>query len=384
VKPFRYKNNILHFDSINLELVLNKHETPLFIALRPVAENVLDAAAAIAAVSGRVKLFVSVKTNDDATWLHECCRRGFGVEVVSRLELEYVISLGCCVASNIIYNGPAKSTEDIAYSCAHAVGIINIDSYSEALRIKKVCEDLNQKQVVGIRLCLNPDGRWSKFGVIPGSKEWNDILAVIKSCQLMELEGLHFHEPSTMSSRDSFHKAAHQILEWADLLTTMGINIQWIDFGGGKLPNDYNTDKLLDVREWINSAPSELTKFRVYLELGKALVNDVFVLVTKCIASKEREDKRLIILDAGVNVVGGRHANMEYSRYYPLHESSITNTHTMLCGPMCFPTDIMDDNVMLPGDFGDDDILVIPSCGAYTLTLRWKGTVKTPPVVWIS
>lgn len=383
MQPFSYKNAVLHFESINLETIIADHGTPVFIAFRTAAEKVLDAAEGItAANSGRTKIFISVKTNDDPAWLRECGQRGFGMEVVSALELDQVIHLGCIPAENILYNGPAKTIEDIAFAIAHQVAIINIDSYSEVLYVKKITENMNQRQAIGIRVCLDANSRWNKFGVIPGSNEWKAILSVIQRCPHIQLEGLHFHEPSTMGSPENFYQVAQTLVEWAEILSGMGFTIKWLDFGGGKLPNDYDTNRLLALREWINYAPSPLKKFHVFVELGKSLVNDVFILAAKCITVKDRGDKRLLILNAGVNVVGGRHANMQYSRYYPLQEKQNGNRASTLCGPMCFPTDIIDENAVLPEDFGEEDILVIPSCGAYTLSLRWKGILNPPSVVW--
>lgn len=387
-KAFEYLDSDLIFRGTKISDVTSIHPTPFFIALSDVAENKLSRIKKLVDKhKSMLDVYVSVKTNDNEKWLQRCVEYGLGLEVVSEDELLHVRGIKSDYTKTIV-NGPGWSKESISSLLDCNVDVINIDSLSQARYVAMAFEERDRHVEVGIRLCLNPAGHWNKFGIIPQSTEWYKVLTVIKESPYLHFRGLHFHEPQTMESFDSFNSCLQRISCLANDLTLEGFEIDWIDMGGGLEPSYFDHKNIDKLDGYLDYSKDILNGRRIIVELGKSLINDVFLCVTKCVSRKERNGIVYYFFDAGVNATGGGHANMTHDILLTMkeYESTAKDNDTVkaqLHGPMCFPSDMICSSTTMPKKFKEEDVLIIPYSGAYTLTLRWKGIIKNPPVIWV-
>ncbi len=150
-------------------------------------------------------------------------------EVVSDMELEVALRIGYS-HNMIIYNGPCKG----AMMEEHILqgGISNIDNKAEAERGVALAKRHPDKTIkIGIR--INTDigaGFVSRFGLEVGSKDMDDVVAMLKNQTNIRVVGLHMHV-SRARYIEAWQKRIDNILTAADKYID-GVP-EYIDLGSG-------------------------------------------------------------------------------------------------------------------------------------------------------
>ena len=105
-------------------------------------------------------------------------------------------------------------------------------------------------------------------------------------------------------------------------------------------------------------------------ESGRYLAGDCGTLVCTVVNVKESRGRRFVILDAGINTLGGMSGlgsllpvSVGLNGATPDGERSPAT----LVGPLCTPGDILARNVSLP-PLAPGDVVTIPNAGAYGMT----------------
>lgn len=120
----------------------------------------------------------------------------------------------------------------------------------------------------------------------------------------------------------------------------------------------------------------------IFLEAGRALVDDAGFLVTTVHATKRLPDgRRALVLDAGVNT-------LVTSAWYkhdvvPAQDFQGTPEPTVMVGPLCMNIDVLRDHLLFP-PVNVGDRLVFKSVGAYNVTQWMQFIVERPAVVLVS
>jgi diaminopimelate decarboxylase len=105
---------------------------------------------------------------------------------------------------------------------------------------------------------------------------------------------------------------------------------------------------------------------QVFTEPGRWLVNDsMHILLT--VVDKKAED--LVIVDGGTNIVGWERFETDYFPVINLSNPSLVERNCFVFGSLCTPHDVWGYNYFGNG-IKPGDILMIPSQGAYTYSLR--------------
>jgi diaminopimelate decarboxylase len=116
--------------------------------------------------------------------------------------------------------------------------------------------------------------------------------------------------------------------------------------------------------------------YRICLEPGRWICNDAVHLLISVIDKKAPD---LVITDAGTNTVGWERFETDYFPILNLTRPSLDEKPCHILGSLCTPHDVW--GYMY---FGDDiqpgDILMIPTQGAYTYSLR-QNFIKPLPAV---
>jgi diaminopimelate decarboxylase len=319
----------------------------------------------------------------------------FAVKSNNHPELKTALSAGC---QRILFSGPGKTDAelDLAVNNTDAVTVL-IDSFGEFERLERIARRRNVEVRAGVRLTTEEKGLWRKFGV--SLAELERFMEKTETSHHVRLCGLQFHTSwnLTPGAQVSFLRRLGEQLGGMNRRRIRAI--EFLDIGGGYwpslgewvrfsatpegrliqsvLPDTRSQDRYRFPSEPIEVFAREIggalrehvfpyVRCNVFAEPGRWLVNDsMHILLT--VVDKKAED--LVIVDGGTNVVGWDRFETDYFPVINLSRPSLIERHCFIYGSLCTPQDVWGY-----GYFGDTieqgDILMIPSQGAYTYSLR--------------
>jgi diaminopimelate decarboxylase len=174
----------------------------------------------------RSRFFYPYKTNGIPRLLSIIHGHGIGAETSSLLEMELAKKMG---VRDIVFNGPGKTREEIAYALRHATTII--DSPGEARRVCEEAAAAGLRPRLGVRLSIgSTSAEWRRFGVAPD--ELAGVQDELGRCGL-RLEGIHFHVGTGLRSPKPFVAAIRQVGTLIGSGAVDGGQLRFVDVGGG-------------------------------------------------------------------------------------------------------------------------------------------------------
>src|SRR5690606_15794713 len=220
-------------------------------------------------------------------------------------------------------------------------------------------------------------GTPSQFGI--DSETLPALMPELSAVPGTRLAGVHLFSLSNAKDEGSLiAEFRHTAATAARLREETGMPIGLLDLGGGfaapYLSHGERTfyaglraalEEVLDGHfpGWRDGTP------RVAVESGRYLVGDCGELVCTVVNVKESRGRRFVILDAGINVLGGMSG---LGRLLPITvgvgaaPGEPTEPATPV-GPPCTPADILGRNVDAPR-LNPGDVVTIPNAGAYGMT----------------
>ncbi|MFB0508151.1 MAG: decarboxylase [Thermodesulfobacteriota bacterium] len=341
------------------------------------------------------RAFFAVKSNNHPAVAKSLVKFGLGLDVSSGFELKIALATGC---QRILFSGPGKTDPelDLAVANTDAVTVL-IDSFGEFERLERIARCRNVEVRAGVRLTTEERGLWRKFGI--SLAELERFMEKAETSHHVRLCGLQFHTSWNLApvAQVSFLR---RLGEQLGVMNRRRIRaIEFLDIGGGYwpsqgewvrfsatpegrliqsvLPDTRSPDRYRFPSEPIEVFAREIggalrehvfpyVRCNVFAEPGRWLVNDsMHILLT--VVDKKAED--LVIVDGGTNVVGWDRFETDYFPVINLSRPSLIERSCFICGSLCTPHDVWGY-----GYFGDTieqgDILMIPSQGAYTYSLR--------------
>ena len=305
---FQYQNGTLLAEQAPLAELAQRFGTPLYVYSRAALETHYRAFdEAFAAVPHQV--CYAVKANSNLAVLNVLARLGSGFDIVSGGELARVLAAGGD-ASKVVFSGLGKQADEIKAALAVDIACFNVESYAELARINEVAVSVGKKARVSLRVNPDVDAQTHPY-ISTGLKEnkfgiaIDDAIAVYQyAAQLEGLEviGIDCHIGSQLTTTTPFADALDRVLAMIDTLTTLGINIEHLDIGGG-LGVCYRDETPPTPAEYANALLPKLQgrKLKVYLEPGRAIAANAGVLVTKVEFLKPTPHKNFAIIDAAMN-----------------------------------------------------------------------------------
>jgi diaminopimelate decarboxylase len=157
--------------------------------------------------------------------------------------------------------------------------------------------------------------------------------------------------------------------------------VQYLNLGGGFGIPYFEKDESLDLAQIganlddLISGPirAHLPHARVVIELGRYIVGECGVYVTRIIDRKESRGKQFLMVDGGLHhqLAASGNFGQVIRRNYPLvignRMDEQADTSATIVGCLCTPLDLLGDNVTIPGA-DIDDLVVLFQAGAYGLT----------------
>ena len=339
---------------------------------------------AVKAALPMAEFVYSLKANPNISVVQTLTREGMGVEFCSIFELEACLIAGVA-PSEMIFVGPAKSTAEIVRAMQVGVKAIIAESLDEIDQIARVSTDLGVRQAVALRINpafhvpgarLSMSGKATQFGI--DADDIDAAIARIAQARLLRLSGIHVYMGTRILDHAVIAQNTREILALADDVAARARHrLDFVDIGGGWGVPYHDSEGTLDLAalgavmrpllaEWKAAHPGA----RVMIELGRYMVAEAGVFVTAVRQVKVTKGKRFAICDGGSNCHAAAAQAAAFRRNFPIRAVQPRSGDVQewtVSGPLCTPTDVIAQGIVLP-DLQAGDLLRIDTSGAYGLT----------------
>lgn len=339
-------------------------------------------AALRAALPERLALHYAMKANPYQPLLHHMAGLVDGFDIASGGELVMAEAAGV-PADRISFAGPGKRDEDLAAAISRGV-TLNLESAREAERALALGERLGRVPRLAIR--VNPDfdlkGSGMKMG--GGAKPFGvDAAAVPQLARRIiaagaEWRGFHIYAGSqTLDAAAIAEMQAATLALAARLAEESGAALPACNLGGGFGIPYFPGDAPLDLAAvgtalagQFASLPDGLRDTAFCIELGRYLVGEAGVYLTRIIDRKESHGEVFLVTDGGLHhqLAASGNFGTVVRRNYP---SAIATKFgapaeevASIVGCLCTPLDRLADKGGFPRA-GEGDLVAVFCAGAY-------------------
>ena len=372
---FSRKNGTLHIEEASLSEVANEFGTPSFVYSR---KSIEEAFSKYQKAFGNQRHLIcyAVKANSSIAILHLLAKMGSGFDVVSGGELKRVLLAGGD-PKKTVFSGVGKTAQEIKDALSANIKCFNIESESELERISHIAKLEGKSANISLR--VNPDVdakthpyistglKENKFGV--DIKDAINIYRRAKDLPNLNIAGIDCHIGSQLVDIAPMRDAAIKVVELADALAKIDINIHHIDFGGG-LGIRYQNEMPAGQQELVQVLLDVVgtRDYEILIEPGRSIVGNSGVLLTRVEYVKLGRDKNFLIVDAAMNDLARPALYDAHHEIVNVIENKTQKTHTFdVVGPICETGDFLGKNRSLSAEEGD--MLAIMSAGAYGMTM---------------
>ncbi|HMS83022.1 MAG TPA: diaminopimelate decarboxylase [Nitrospira sp.] len=334
----------------------------------------------------------AMKANSNLAILRLMAREGSGVDIVSGGELFRALKAGL-PASKIVFAGVGKSPDEIRDALKADILMFNVESPAEIHAINDVATSVGMKARIALR--INPDVdpkthpyistgmKKSKFGI--AADRALEEYKMASSLSHIDVIGVHAHIGSQLTDVTPFVDSLKKIVGLIDTLKGHGINIRYLNIGGG-LGITYSDEKP-PLPQDLAHAISPLVKglgLTLVMEPGRVIVGNAGILVTKALYEKAGETKHFIIVDAAMNDLIRPSLYGAYHEIRPVNEAASRRPKQMvdIVGPVCESGDFLAKERSLP-NIQPDDLLAVMSAGAYGFVMasNYNSRPRVPEVL---
>jgi diaminopimelate decarboxylase len=362
------------------ELVAAAGRTPLFVYSRAHLDR--RVAELRAAIPARVGLNFAVKANPHLAVIGHMAPLVDGFDIASSGELGLCLALGIDPA-RISFAGPGKRDDELKAAIATGV-TLNCESEGEAARALAIGQRLGKAPRMAIR--VNPDfemkGSGMKMG--GGAKQFGvdaervPALAREVIAKGAEWRGLHIFTGSQTLSAEAIMEAQGNVLELAaNLSDAIGHGLPKLNMGGGLGIPYFPGDTPVDLprvgaalAERLADLPPALADTELCMELGRYLVGEAGVYLTRVIDRKVSHGVTYLVTDGGLHhqLAASGNFGTVVRRNYPsaiaTHYGAQVTEEVNIVGCLCTPLDRLADNAAMPrAKVGD--LVAVFCAGAY-------------------
>jgi diaminopimelate decarboxylase len=148
-----------------------------------------------------------------------------------------------------------------------------------------------------------------------------------------------------------------------------GMEIRYLDLGGG-LGITYEDEEPPQPVEYASNILEEIRGFgcNLILEPGRVIVGNAGVLVSKVLYTKETEEKRFVIVDAGMNDLVRPSYYGSFHQVLPVNRKNREEIVADVVGPICESSDFLAKGRKIQ-KFNSGDLVAVMSAGAYGFSM---------------
>ncbi|WP_130177278.1 pyridoxal-dependent decarboxylase, exosortase A system-associated [Cryobacterium sp. SO1] len=358
--------------------------TPFFAYDRALLDRRVDELRS--ALPARVELSFAMKANPMPAVVQHLAGRLDRIDVASGLELQTALDT-TIPAGQVSFAGPGKTPAEIRQAVAAGI-LIEVESSTEFRRVLSAADQLGIEPNVAVR--VNPDfavkgsgmrmgGGPQQFGIdaelVPG---------VLRDYATAGANVLGFHVFAGSQNLNAVTIAEAQ-RHTVDLVSSLAEHLptplRYLNLGGGFGIPYVEKDQPLDLgavaenlHELVDGPiASRMPEARPVIELGRYVVGECGVYVTRVLDRKVSRGTTFLVVDGGMHhqLAASGNFGQAIRRNYPVtvgNRVGRASTETVtVVGCLCTPLDLLAKEVELP-QADIDDLIVIFQAGAYGLT----------------
>ncbi len=339
-----------------------------------------------AAVPARLRLGYAVKANPMPAVVQHLAGLVDHLDVASAGELAVALDTGCDPAS-ISFAGPGKTDAELRRAVAAGV-TVEVESRTELQRLIRTGKELALRPRAAVR--VNPPfavkgsgmrmgGGPQQFGV--DSESVPSLLGEVSDHDV-DVVGFHVFAGSQNLSADILVEALEKTVDLVlDLADHVPGTVEYVNVGGGWGIPYFEKDERLDLAA-VGDRLTRLVDDRLapalpdatfVTELGRYLVGEAGVYLTRVVDVKESRGRSYAVVDGGMHhqLAASGNFGQVIRRNYPV---ALANRATegptgpvTVVGCLCTPLDVLGTDVDLPRvEVGD--LVAVFQAGAYGLT----------------
>lgn len=335
-----------------------------------------------AAMPAEVQLHYAMKANPYPPLLAFMARLVDGFDVASGGEFKAALASGM-PAGDISFAGPGKRDRELE-ATINAGATLNLESAGEAERALSIAEHLGITPSLAVR--VNPDfdlkGSGMKMGggAKPFGVDAAEVPALVRRLIDAGADWQGFHIFAGSQALDAAAIAdtqAQTVALAARLANEIGETPPLVNLGGGMGVPYFPGDTAVDTRavgaalaETLAARDPVLAKSRFAMELGRWLVAEAGVYLTRIVDRKVSHGETFLVTDGGLHhqLAASGNFGTVIRRNYPIAVAGAFGREPVetvsVVGCLCTPLDRLGDQVALPyADVGD--LIAIFQAGAY-------------------
>lgn len=377
-------NDCLQIGGVLLpELAARVGQTPFYAYDRQLlTERVSDLRRTLPA---DIQLHYAIKANPMPAVVQHLAGLVDGCDVASLGELKIALDAGFSPTA-VSFAGPGKRIPELA--AAIAAGItLHLESARELETVACLGQQQGHRPRVAVR--INPDFELKSAGMKMGGGpkpfgvDTEQVPALLRRIGELKLDfqGFHIFSGSQNLRAEALIEAQQQTFELAlRLAADAPAPVRLLNIGGGFGIPYFPGDTPLDLApiaahlaKWLSIVRECLPHAQVILELGRYLVGEAGIYVTRIIDRKISRGHTFLIVDGGLHhhLAASGNFGQVIRKNYPVvignHVQGSEREIVSVVGPLCTPLDILAERMALAKAEVGDWVVVLQS-GAYGLT----------------
>jgi len=334
------------------------------------------------ALPAAVKLHYAMKANPMPAVVGLMTGLVDGIDVASAGELKVALDAGAN-PQEVSFAGPGKRDAELRQAVAAGV-LVNLESFREVGALAAFSQALGLPARVAVR--VNPDFELKGSGMkmSGGPKQFGvdaeQVPALLKEVAAAGLafEGFHLYAGSQNLRSGSICEAQQKSYELAlRLAQDAPMPVRFLNLGGGfgipYFPGEQRLDLMPigdNLAQLLQRAQTELPQAEFVIELGRYLVGEAGVYVTRVVDRKVSRGLVYLVADGGLHhhLAASGNFGQVVRKNYPVcigTRADAPDTEVAsVVGPLCTPLDLLADRMKLaPAQVGD--LVVVFQSGAY-------------------
>lgn len=364
-------------------LVARAGDTPLFVYS---ADHLRARVAALrTAMPARLSLHYAMKGNPFPPVLKLMSGLVDGFDLASGGEMEIALAAGIH-PERMSFAGPGKRDRELQAAITHGV-TLNVESEGEAARALAIAERTGLTPKIAVRVNPSFDLKGSGMKMGGGAKQFGvdavRVPALVR--QLLDAgadwRGFHIYAGSQALKADAIIEMQAQTLALvAALSDQIGASPPRVNLGGGFGIPYFAGDVPLDITavgaalgDALDALPDVIAETKFCIELGRYLVGEAGVYLTRIVDRKESHGETFLITDGGLHhqLAASGNFGTVIRRNYPAAIATKFGEKPVevasIVGCLCTPLDMLSNSAHLPrAEVGD--LVAVFCAGAYGAT----------------
>ena len=334
------------------------------------------------ALPAAIKLHFAMKANPLPALVGFMAGLVDGIDVATSGELRVALDAGAD-PHEISFAGPGKREAELRQAVASRV-LVNVESMREVRLLEGIASELGLPARVAVR--VNPDFELKGSGVKmsggpkPFGIDAEQVPGVLDQIDRSGLafEGFHLFAGSQNLRADAIVEAQQKSFDLAlRLAESAPAPVRFLNLGGGFGIPYFPGEQALDLApiganldRLVARAKTELPHASLVIELGRYLVGEAGIYVTRIVDRKVSRGQVFLVTDGGLNhhLAASGNFGQVIRKNHPVtisKRAAATQTEiASVVGPLCTPLDLLADRMALPvAEVGD--LVVVFQSGAY-------------------